>query len=77
MYYWYQEYQSGTQDITSQYLKDLQETTNQYTENTDTDFTGQITTGENLNTENIGGEQYIDSNAQYSGEIQSTLNLSN
>ena len=70
----YQEYQSGTQDITSQYLKGLQETTNQYTENTDTDFTGQITTGENLNTENIGGEQYIDSNAQYSGEIQSTLN---
>ena len=70
----YQEYQSGTQDITSQYLNGLQDTTNQYTENTNTDFTNQISTGENLNTEFIGGEHYINSNTQYNGEIQSTLN---
>ena len=75
----YQEYQSGAQDmasqnLTSQYFSNLESTTNQYTENTTTDFNGQFTTGaENLNTQ-FSGEKYMDNNTQFTGEIQSTLN---
>ena len=69
----YQEYQIGTQNLTSQYLTDLQDTTPKDTDNFDNNFTEQITVGEENLNEHFSGDNFIDNNSK-NIDIQSALN---